>query len=146
MSRENIETSRRGLEEAFNAGKLDVIDEISSDDFVGHDPLAGDQDTEASKQQVATYREAFPDIEITIDEIFAAGDKVVMRWSGLGTFKNPLMGMQPTGEKGAPVHGITIDRFDDDGKIAESWTQWDTMTFMRNIGAVPEGAAAGTSS
>jgi steroid delta-isomerase-like uncharacterized protein len=146
MSRENIETSRRGLEEAFNAGNLDVIDEISSDDFVSHDPLAGEQDTEASKQQVASYREAFPDIEITIEEIFAAGDKVVMRWSGLGTFKNPLMGMQPTGEKGAPVHGITIDRFGDDGKIAESWTQWDTMTFMRNIGVVPEGAAAGAGS
>jgi steroid delta-isomerase-like uncharacterized protein len=141
MSRENIETSRRGLEEAFNEGNLDVIDEISSDDFVGHDPLLGDVDTEASKQQVATYREAFPDIEITIDEIFAAGDKVVIRWTGLGTFKNPLMGQQPTGEKGDPVHGITIDQFDDDGKIAESWTQWDTMTFMRNLGAVPEGAA-----
>jgi steroid delta-isomerase-like uncharacterized protein len=142
MSRENMDASRRGLEEAFNSGNLDVIDEISSDDFVGHDPLAGDQDVEASKQQVAAYREAFPDIEITIDEIFAAGDKVVIRWSGLGTFQNPLMGQQPTGQKGDPVHGITIDRFDDDGKIAESWTQWDTMTFMRNIGAVPEGAAA----
>ena len=142
MSRENMATSRRGLEEAFNQGNLDVIDEISSDDFVGHDPLMGDQDTEASKQQVATYREAFPDIEITIDEIFAAGDKVVLRWTGIGTFKNPLMGQNPTGEKGDPVHGITIDRFDDDGKIAESWTQWDTMTFMRNLGAGPEGAAA----
>jgi steroid delta-isomerase-like uncharacterized protein len=142
MSRENIETSRRGLEEAFNAGNLDVLDEISSEDFVGHDPLMGDQGTEGAKQQVATYREAFPDIEITIDEIFAAGDKVVMRWTGSGTFKNPLLGQQPTGERGDPVHGITIDRYDDDGKIAESWTQWDTMTFMRNIGAVPEGAAA----
>jgi steroid delta-isomerase-like uncharacterized protein len=143
MSRENIETSRRVLEEAFNSGNLDAIDEASSDDFVGHDPLTGDQDTEAAKQQVATYREAFPDIEITIEEIFSAGDKVVMRWSGSGTFKNPLMGQQPTGERGDPVRGITIDRFDDDGKITESWTQWDTMTFMRNLGLVPEGAAAG---
>ena len=142
MSRENLETSRRALEEAFNSGNLDVIDEVSSDDFVGHDPLAGDQDTEAAKQQVATYREAFPDLEITIEEIFAAGDKVVTRWSANGTFKNPLMGQQPTGERGDPVLGITIDRFDDDGKIAESWTQWDTMTFLRNIGVVPESAAA----
>jgi steroid delta-isomerase-like uncharacterized protein len=142
MSRENMDASRRGLEEAFNSGNLDVIDETSSEDFVNHDPLAGDQDAEASKQQVATYREAFPDLEITIEEIFAAGDKVVMRWSAIGTFQNPFMGQQPTGEKGDPVKGITIDRFDDDGKIAESWTQWDTLTFMRNIGAVPEGAAA----
>jgi steroid delta-isomerase-like uncharacterized protein len=144
MSRENVETSRRGLEETFNEGNLDVIDEISSDDFVGHDPLAGDQDTEAAKQQVATYRDAYPDLEMTIEEIFAAGDKVVIRWSATGTFKNPLMGMQPTGERGDPVEGITIDRYDDDGRIVESWTQWDTMRFMRNIGAVPEGAATAT--
>jgi hypothetical protein len=39
-----------------------------------------------------------------------------------------------------------IDRYSDDGKIAESWTQWDTMTFMQNLGAVPEGAAAGAGS
>ena len=142
MSRENIETSRRGIEEAFNRGNLDVLDEISSDDFVGHDPLAGDQGVEGSKQQVAAYREAFPDVEITIEDIFAAGDRVVLRWSGSGTFQNPMMGLQPTGEKGDTVRGITIDRFDDDGKIAESWTQWDTLTFMRNLGAVPEGAAA----
>jgi steroid delta-isomerase-like uncharacterized protein len=146
MSRENMDASRRGLEEAFNSGNLDVIDETSSEDFVSHDPLAGDQDAEASKQQVAAYREAFPDLEITIDEIFAAGDKVVFRWSAIGTFQNPFMGQQPTGEKGDPVRGITIDRFDDDGKIAESWTQWDTITFMRNIGVVPEGAAAGAGS
>jgi hypothetical protein len=50
------------------------------------------------------------------------------------------MGLQPTGEKGTPVEGIGIDRCVD-GKIAEAWTQWDTLTFMRNIGAVPEEAA-----
>ena len=55
------------------------------------------------------------------------------------------MGQQPTGQKGEPVQGITIDRFEE-GKIAESWTQWDTMQFMKNIGAVPEGAAAGAGS
>jgi steroid delta-isomerase-like uncharacterized protein len=146
MSRENMETSRRGLEEAFNKGNLDVLDETSSEDFIGHDPLAGDQGVDAAKQQISAYRDAFPDLEITIEEIFAAGDKVVLRWSGSGTFQNPFMGQQPTGERGEPVRGITIDRFDEDGKIAESWTQWDTMQFMRNIGAVPEGATAGAGS
>ena len=145
MSRENIETSRRGIEEAFNAGNLDVIDEISSDDFVGHDPMAGDGGTEASKQQVAAYREAFPDIEITIDEIFDAGDKVVMRWTAQGTFENELMGLKPTHEVGSPVRGITIDRYEG-GKIAESWSLWDTLTLMRDIGAIPSEAAASAGS
>ena len=41
--------------------------------------------------------------------------------------------------KGEPVSGISINRFED-GKVAESWTQWDTLRFMRNIGAIPEAA------
>jgi hypothetical protein len=35
------------------------------------------------------------------------------------------------------VRGISIDRYDDDGKIAETWGQWDTLTFMRDVGAIP---------
>jgi steroid delta-isomerase-like uncharacterized protein len=140
MSRENIEASRRFIEEPFNEGNLDAIDELCSDDYVGHDPLAGDTDREAGKQTVAGYREAFPDIHVTIDEIFAAGDRVVVQWTAQGTFQNPMMGLQPTGEKGAPIHGIGIDRFED-GKIVESWGQWDTLQFMRDIGAIPADAA-----
>jgi steroid delta-isomerase-like uncharacterized protein len=141
MSAENIATSRRLIEEAFNQGNLDVIDEASADNFVDHDPLMGDQDREAAKQSIAAYRDAFPDIHITIEDIFAVDDKVVYRWSGDGTFENEMMGLQPTHEKGDPVRGITIDRFEG-GKVVESWSQWDTLTFMRDIGAIPQEAAA----
>ena len=120
MSQENIASSRRLLEEAFNRGNFSVIDELSTEDFVGHDPLMGDEDKEASKQAISGYRDAFPDLHATIEDIFAAGDKVVYRWSVEGTFENEIMGLQPTGERGSPVTGITIDRFEGD-KIAESW-------------------------
>ncbi len=143
---QNAETSRRFLEEAFNKGNLDVIDELSADGFVNHDPLAGEQDKEAGKQQIAAYRAAFPDIHITIEDVFEAGDKVCMRWTGEGTFENEFMGLQPTGQKGDPVKGISIDRYDADGKVAESWNQWDTLTLLRNVGAIPEEAAAAAGS
>ena len=145
MSEENIATSKRGLEEAFNRGNLNVIDEDTTEDFVGHDPIMGDHDREAAKQSIAGYRQAFPDIHITIEEIFAAGDQVVIRWSGEGTFENEFMGLEPTHKTGDPVRGITIDRYEGD-KIAESWTQWDTLTLMRNVGAIPEEAAASAGS
>jgi predicted ester cyclase len=145
MSRENIESSRRILDEGFSGGNLDVIDEICSDDFVGHDPIAGDQDREAGKQSMAAYREAFPDLQFTAEDIFAAGDKVVIRWTANGTFENDLFGQKATGEKGDPTEGITIDRYED-GKLVESWTQWDTLGFMREIGAIPAGTEAAASS
>jgi steroid delta-isomerase-like uncharacterized protein len=137
MSEENLAASRRVIEEGFNQGNLDVVDEVCADNFVGHDPMAGDQDREGAKTSMAGYRQAFPDLHLEIEDIFAAGDKVVMRWSGTGTFQNEIMGIQPTGESGDPVKGINIDRFED-GKIAETWGQWDTLTFLRNIGALPE--------
>jgi len=145
MSQEIIATSRRLLEETFNRGNLSVIDELTTEDFVGHGPLMGDEDKEASKQSISGYRDAFPDLHATIEDIFAAGDKVVYRWSVEGTFENEIMGLQPTGERGSPVTGITIDRFEVD-KIAESWSQWDTLTFMRDIGAIPSQAAASAGS
>jgi predicted ester cyclase len=141
MSEENIATSKRGLEEAFNRGNLEVIDQDTTEDFVGHDPIMGDQDRESTKQQVAGYRQAFPDIHIAIEDIFAAGDKVVIRWSGQGTFENEFMGLKPTHKTGDPVGGITIDRYEGD-KIAESWTQWNTLVFLQDIGAIPSGAEA----
>ena len=142
MSEQNSATSRRVLDEAFSGGNLDVLDEVCADGFVDHDPIMGDQDKDAVKQTIAAYREAFPDLSFTVDDIIEAGDKVVIRWTGSGTFENSFMGLEPTHEKSDPVHGIGIDRFDDDGKIVEVWGQWDTLTFMRNVGAIPEEAGA----
>jgi steroid delta-isomerase-like uncharacterized protein len=142
MGQANIDASRRVVEEGFNEGRLEVLDEVCAEGFVSHDPIAGDQDVEGVKGAFAGYRGAFPDLSFTIDEIFAADDKVVTRWTAQGTFQNEFMGLQPTGETGEPVRGIGIDRYDDDGKLAETWGQWDTLTFMRDVGAIPAAAVS----
>jgi predicted ester cyclase len=142
MSQANIDTARRVIEEAFGQGRLEILDEVCADGFVDHDPIMGDQDVEAVKRTIGAYREAFPDLSFTVDDVIASGDKVVTRWTGVGTFENEFMGQQPTHEKGDPVHGIGIDRFDENGKIVEAWAQWDALTFMRDIGMLPEGAEA----
>ena len=136
-TQENIGVSRRLLEETFGEGKLELIDELCADGYVDHDPIMGDHGRESVKDTVAGYRKAFPDLKMTVEDSFAADDRVVIRWKAEGTFENEFMGQQPTGEKGEPVYGIGIDRFED-GKVAESWTQWDTLRFMRNIGAMPD--------
>ncbi len=134
---ENLAVSRRLLEETFGAGNLDLVDELCVDDYVTHDPILGDQGRASVKETIAGYREAFPDLTFTVEDAVAADDKVVVRWRAEGTFEHEFMGQQPTGEKGEPVNGIGIDRFED-GKVAESWGQWDTLRFMRNIGAMPD--------
>jgi steroid delta-isomerase-like uncharacterized protein len=142
MARANIDASRRVIEEAFGQGNLEILDELCADDFVDHDPIDGDRGLDGVKESIKGYRDAFPDLGFTIDDIFAAGDKVVVRWTAQGTFENEFMGQQPTHEKGDPVNGIGIDRFDENGKIAEVWGQWDVLTLMRQIGMFPEAAEA----
>ena len=141
MSDQNAATARRVYDEVWGQGNLDLIDEVCTEDYVGHDPILGDTDREASKRAIEQYRNAFPDLKFEVDDVIADGDKVVVRWHATGTFENELMGFSPNHEPGQPIEGIGIDRFED-GKIAEAWGQWDTLQFMRDIGAIPQEAAA----
>ena len=141
MSEEN-KVIARGFFEAWTEGNLDALDELLAPDSVDHDPYNphGQDGLEGGKKTIAMYREAFPDTSFEIEDQLAEGDKVVTRWTATGTHEGELMGMQPTGKK-ATITGITIDRIED-GKIAEGWTNWDTLAMMQSIGAIPEQEAA----
>ena len=81
------------------------------------------------------YLNAFPGMEITVDDIIAEGDKVVTRWSSVGKHKGELMGIPGTG-KDVTVTGITIDRFAG-GKIVESWGEFDLAGLLMQLGVAP---------
>ncbi|MEO7352505.1 MAG: ester cyclase [Marmoricola sp.] len=70
-----------------------------------------------------------------IDEIFSAGDRVVVRWTGTGTHSHELNGIPPTG-KSISVDAISIHQVVEN-KVAESWQVWDTLGLLQQIGAVP---------
>ena len=67
--------------------------------------MLGDPGRDSVKDTVAGYREAFPDLTLTVEDAFGVDDKVVVRWKAEGTFENEFMGQQPTGEKGDPSRG-----------------------------------------
>lgn len=142
MSAENKALSKRFLEEAFNAGNVAIMDEILADGFVNYDAALPEPSVgiEAAKASVMVYRDAFPDLKITIEEQIAEGDKVVTRWSARGTHQGDLMGIPPTGKQGT-VTGITIERITG-GKIIESHTNWDTLGLLQQLGVVPALATA----
>lgn len=141
MSETNKTISRRLVEEAFNQGKYDVIEELVAPTFVNHDPATGDmKGPQGAREQIELYRSAFPDLKITIEEQIAEGDLVATRWTAKGTHKGELMGIAPTGKE-STVTGLTIDKIKD-GKIVESWNNWDTLGMMRQLGAVPALATA----
>jgi steroid delta-isomerase-like uncharacterized protein len=136
MSDANKIVSRRLVEEVFNQGKYDVIEEIIVPTFVNHDPATGDvTGYDGVRQNIDGYRSAFPDLKITIEEQLAEGDLVATRWTAKGTHKGELMGIAPTGKE-ATVTGLTLDKIKD-GKIVETWNNWDTLGLMRQLGVIP---------
>ena len=140
------EGSRRLLEETFNEGNLELIDQLVAPDAVNHDPAEPAQmralrGPEVFKRTVQMYRAAFPDVRITVDDVIAAGDKVALRWHSEGTHRGELEGLAPTGARGL-VTGISIDRWQD-GKVVESWTEWDNLGLARQLGAAPPEGSVG---
>jgi steroid delta-isomerase-like uncharacterized protein len=144
MSEENKALARRFLEEAFNEGNLGVVDEIVASDYVLHDPALPEEirGPEGVKGFVEMYRSAYPDTDITVEEQIAEGDDVVTRWTGRGTHQGELLGVPPSGNR-VEVAGITIDRISG-GKFAESWTIYDALGMLQQIGAIPPPGQGGS--
>jgi steroid delta-isomerase-like uncharacterized protein len=134
----NAANVRRILDEAWNEGRIEVYDELCAPDCVDHDLSMHEEAAglEANKERVRGYRVAMPDLHVTVDDLVASGDRVVTRWHATGTNDGELMGMPPT-HKRVEITGMTIDRIDADGKVVETWDQWDNMSFMQQLGLAP---------
>jgi steroid delta-isomerase-like uncharacterized protein len=131
----NQATLRRFVEEFWNKGNRAVVDEVFAADFQDRNPFAGvTPDREGLKQAIVAYRNAFADQSLTIDDLIAAGDKVVWRWTHRGVHSGELIGIPATG-KTLTLTGITIERFAA-GQIVERWSQLDMMGFMQQLGLI----------
>ena len=80
------------------------------------------------------FRSAFPDLNVTVEDSIAEGDKVVQRLSQTGTHEGEFMGVEPTGRK-VTSSGIIIGRLED-GKAVKEWAQLDQMGLMQQLGVV----------
>ncbi|HZG63210.1 MAG TPA: ester cyclase [Rubrobacteraceae bacterium] len=138
MSEENKAIARRALEEVFSGqGNLDVADELFAPNYVGHDPASpGDiRGPEGAKEFAGMYRSAFPDVQMSVEDQVAEGEKVVTRWIASGTHLGEIMGIAPSGNR-VTVTGTSIERIVD-GKIVETWDNYDALGMMQQIGAIP---------
>lgn len=137
MSEQNKTIVRRSFEDLFTKGQLDVADQIFDPSYVGHDPALPKEmhGPEEFKQFVRMYRTAFPDLQLIVEGQIAEGDMVATRFTARGTHRGELMGIPPSGKK-VTVTGISIDRLLN-GKSVESWTNYDVMSMLQQIGVIP---------
>lgn len=132
---ENESVARRLIEDAFNKGRLEAIDELMSPDFVEHQAIGPGVPTgrEAPKAIVSMLRSAFPDFHLAIEDTALRGDTVWLRLRATGTHDGTFMGRQPTG-KCISVTVIDIMRIQD-GKIVEHWGVADRLGALQQLDA-----------
>ena len=140
---ENKAIARRALEELFSAqGDLDAADEIISPNYVGHDPVSPEDvhGPEGVKELGSMYRNAFPDVQLSVEDQLAEGDMVATRWIASGTHQGDFMGIAPSGNR-VTVSGTSIERIVN-GNIEETWDNYDALGMMQQIGAIPSAEEA----
>ena len=135
---------RTFFEEAWGKGNVAAVDEFMADEYVEHPrPSTLPPGTEGLKQLIAAYRTAFPDLKMTLDDIFAEGEMVAFRWSVSGTHLGDWLGVPPTGNH-VRATGITVFRIAG-GKVVESWTSIDLSPTDEEQRWLTEGSAWPTS-
>lgn len=142
MSTEENKAVVRRAWEGVDRGDLGVAEEVYATDCVIHEPDEDIEGVEAAKEFIGMFLEAFPGMDMTIEDMVAEGDKVAARWTARGVHRGELAGIPPSGNE-ISVSGIIIHCVED-GKIAEEWEMPDNMGLMQQIGAIPapEGAGA----
>jgi len=134
---ENMMQMKKFYSEVVNKGNLALIDEFCSKDFVEHEGLPTEKKgVEGVKDFFKMYKTAFPDLKFEVGQMIAKDDKVVSYISITGTNKGEFMGKPATGKR-INLEGIDIVRFEN-GKAVEHWGVTDTMTMMKQLGAIPE--------
>jgi predicted ester cyclase len=116
----NKALTRWWWEEVWVKGNVAATDEFMAPNYVDHPNLPGlPPGPEGMKQALTYYHSASPELEATIDDIFAAGDRVALRWSARGTHLGEWLDVPPTGHH-FTMSGITIYRLAE-GKAVEGW-------------------------
>jgi len=132
---ENKAIVRRFWEEIFNGRNLDLIDELFAADHVQHGSGGRELNLEDMKQNLSMNFNAFPDLHVTIEDLFAEGDRVATRYIGRGTHKGEMMGIPPTGKQ-VTAMGLVISRILG-GKFVETWDLMDQVGMLQQLGVMP---------
>jgi steroid delta-isomerase-like uncharacterized protein len=134
VSNDNKQLVVRWFEEVWNKGRAGAIDEMILPHTRVHglspQPLGPDQ----FKQFYAGFRQAFPDITITVDGMVAEGDMVAARFSARGTHRADTLGFAAT-NRPAQFTGMVFVRVEN-GKLVEGWNCFDRLGMIEQLGMV----------
>ena len=135
---ENKAKLRRIYQECFNQGNLATADELVAPDLrdtsPGLPPGIPTTGPDTLKSIVSQLRSAFPDLQVTIDEMVADGDTVVARTTVTGTHRGDFQGIPPTGKR---VSWGTLDIAHlRGGQFVSHYGLQDGLGLLQQVGAI----------
>jgi len=124
----------RNFFEEWNNRNINVLNEMYAPNAKFHHPSLDITPIpfETALEMIKMHWQAFPDINVTIEDLIVEGDKVVVRFIGRGTHQGDLGGIPATGNK-TEAGAIEIFRIED-GKIVEAWEISDRLGLMMQLG------------
>ena len=133
---ENIKVISRFIQEFKNNANHDIVDALFTPGFVHHfkDPRLppGSQAIKLIGQSIVA---GFPDVQVSVEDLLADGDKVIERTTARATHTGEFNGIPATGKQVVWTE-IHIYRLED-GKIAELWSEIDLLGLLTQLGAIP---------
>ena len=138
---QNKELARLYFENCLQ-GDLDIFDQILAPEFYvfhvrqrGQPVPAEERGPAAFKEFIPTFRAAFPDGQIVVDDMVAEADRVIACWTFRGTHQGEYFGVPPTGQTitYSGVNGFRIK----DNQLTESWDIWDSINLFQQLGLLP---------
>jgi steroid delta-isomerase-like uncharacterized protein len=135
MSAERNKQTVRKVVEAFNRNDLDGVLEQFAEDAALHepyvdDPIAGQQ---ALREFHQVLFDAFPDEQLSIEQLLSDGEWVIARTVASGTQTGDFLGIAPTGKRFS-VPECLVYQMDDDGRIVNQWTYVDSGLIAKQLG------------
>ncbi len=124
------------IEEVYNEGNLDVVDEPMAPDIFDHAAVPEHQHgIDGFKHVMEWVREFSADVHYDIEDIIAEGEKVVVRMTQSGTHTGAVRSILPTGKRFSVdyVHWFRLAN----GKIAEMWAVSDDLTRLEQLDLIP---------
>jgi len=119
MSESNKSLVRRYYEQVLNQRQPQIFDELADPGFVSYLANGNSINIQVYKQAIAGSLAAMPDLQVTIEDQIAEGDKVVTRWRAKGTPQVEFAGIKPQGRP-LTITAIHIHRVKDN-KLIEHW-------------------------
>jgi steroid delta-isomerase-like uncharacterized protein len=136
MSDEAKSVLHRWFEEVWNKGRESAIDEMFAAEGVAHGLL--DENGEelrgpsGFKPFFHKFREALPDIQVTIEDCISEGDRAAARCHVRATHAGDSLGVAAT-NNAVEFTGLCIVRVRD-GQIVEAWNNFDFASLNQQIG------------